>query len=233
MLLNEEILKYYTGLFFSIIALILLSTACASNMTMQTAKALPAGVFQICGAVGLLYDESGVPSQYSGRPDRDGISFLPNLWFLSRYGLGGGCDIGLNIVPYALEGNFKFQFFNSGNFYLASGIGSYYGYRPDLVDPEPGVHSWDIILPLYVSYDITTGYALYGAAKYINRYLYTKDDYNQNINRSARRHLVSFTGGFRISLVENKSFMTEICVNRDIGIRYYSAQLNAGIAKEF
>lgn len=230
-------MKHYICLTFSIIALMVLNTACVSNMTMQTAKVLSEGELRIGGAVGLLYDRNALLPQFRGRPDKEkenkeNLKFpIINPWFLSRYGLGGGCDIGLNLAPYAVEGNFKFQFYNSGDFYLATGIGSYYGYAPDVSDPLPGIHSFDIILPLYVSVDITADYSIYGAAKYLKRYVYTERD-DQITRGLAKRHLVSITLGNMISINEWSSFMLEICINSDLGINYYNAQINAGASTE-
>lgn len=232
-------MNIYGKLSVVIVGMALVCSACVSNMTMQTAEVLPQGKFLSGGAVVLLRDENGVLSQYSGDPEKEldadddkRKQTIVNPWLMTRYGLGSGCDIGLNVSAYAIEGNFKIQMLNAGDFFLASGIGLYYGYRPDLIDPEPGVHSLDIIFPAFISYNVTDFYALYGSVKYTSRNLYSKRE-SQYIDGYVRRHVVSLTLGNRLKIFENNSLMFEVCINRDLGIKYYTGQISAGAAREF
>ncbi len=225
--------------------LTLLNISCISNLTMQTAEVLPKGVSSTGGAVVISPDGRGVISQYTGRPDiyeqeykknnnsESENPYIQPPWFIVRYGLGDGFDIGSNISLYAVEGYFKYQFFNSGDFFLATGINSYYGYRPNIIDGnEPGIHSFDMIFPLYVSYNILPKYAVYGSGKYTLRNTYSKieeDYYNDN----SPRHLMSVTLGNKIMNSNNYSIMFELCVIKDLGINFYSTQVNVGITDEY
>ncbi len=230
--------------FFYFVLIIISVTGCASNLTMQTAKALPEGVLSVGGAVALASNRNLIISQYNGRPDIESKKddspegepvILP--WFMLGYGLGSGFDISLNLTPYALEGGFKYQILNVGDFFLASGVKTYYGYLPDIIDGnEPGIHSFDVILPLYLSYDLTSKYSVYGSVKYIFRNIHTSrgdeyliDDHPEN----SPRHLLSGTLGNKFRNSTNSSIMLELCVNKDLGINYYSAQFNMGATKEY
>ena len=230
-------------LFYFSAALIILTTSCASNLTMQTAKVLPEGVISTGGAVAISPNGRELISQYSDKPDKyeqdykndyNGESVerpTVNPWFMMKYGLGGSCDIGLNISPNALEGDFKYQAINYENLFLALGIISHYGYAPDVSDDEPGIHSFDIILPLYISYDFTSRYAVYGAGKYIIRNIYSKRDDVYTVD--SPRYLVSGTLGNKIKYTDSDSVLFELCVNKDLGINFYSAQFNVGATQEY
>lgn len=213
-----------------------LSASCASNLTMQTAKILPEGTLSIGGAAGMATNNNMISSQYNGRPDieneRDEFIFAFLPWFMMSYGMGSGFDISLYLTYYAVEGGFKYQILNVGDFFLASGFKSYYGYLPDIIDEsEPGIHSFDAIFPIYLSYDLNSCYAVYGSCRYIIRNIYSKREnvYTEN----SPRHLVSATLGNKIMNKDNYSIMFELSVNKDLGIDFYSTQFNVGGTQEY
>jgi hypothetical protein len=234
MLIKNRLLTFHRIFHISIIILStsFFMTGCSSNNTLQTAKVLPENTMLVGGAAQFYPNGYVIHSQYSNKigPGYHGPgSAYGSLWALIRKGLGYNMDIGLNLSVYSLELNYKYQVLNLGNYYLATGIGSYYGYKPDIIDGGPGDHSLDIILPIYMSYDVSKRYSVYTSGKYIIRNIYSKYQDRKHV----RRYLVSGALGNKIMITDNYSLLFEGALSKVIGIQQYSFQANTGVCKEF
>jgi hypothetical protein len=203
---------------------------------MQTAKVLPEGESSAVGAFALSPNGRVMQSQYTGRPDKNGEQFgtykSPTVspWYMLKYGLGYGADAGIGISLFSVESNVKFQVLNIGNYYMATGAGLFFGLMPNTAD-DGDIYSSDLIFPVYMSYDISSKYSVYGAGKFIIRNLHSSANYEGSDN--SPRYLLSGTIGNKIDIIDDNKLLFEVCLSKDLGVKYYSGQFNIGVSREY
>ncbi len=142
--------------------LLLLLCHCASVSTMQTAEVLPVGESSHAVGVGTYSSDDFVGG--------DDIS-LPLIEYAYRRGMWDDIDVGLKLALIgSITADMKYNFLKSGDFAMATGLGlGYLNFESESMSVTQKVTIIDLILPLYVSYNVAKMTSLYTAAKYIFR----------------------------------------------------------------
>lgn len=141
-------------------------TGCASVSTLQTGRVLKKG--EDYHSVGL--------AMYSSDDFIGGESIsLPLVEYTYRRGFAEKLDFGvrLTLIGSAVA-DVKYNLINGENFALATGLGvGYLSFTSTFSGQETKSNIIDFIAPLYLSYDLSSLFTVYGAGKYMYRLITT------------------------------------------------------------
>jgi len=167
-----------------VLTLTLTFTGCLSMTSLQTAKTMPRNTSQLQGAIG-VYNSPTLDEEVDG----DNIRAL----FLEagfRYGYRDNLEVGGKMtiaIPPSFAADMKYNLINREKFALAIGAGvgfMNYDFTGEGFisssdsettvsviddDDEATIFMLDVVIPLYISYDVTESFALYTSPKYISR----------------------------------------------------------------
>jgi hypothetical protein len=148
-------------------AVALLATGCVSMSSLQTARTLEKNKSQQTLGGGLYTSESLVDDKDLGR-----IS-LPYLEYSYRQGLSDKIDAGIKITnSFTLMADGKYQLVDGEQFALAAGLGvGYFSVSQTSGDEKFESTLIDVMVPLYLSYDVTKSFTPYLSPKYIARFV--------------------------------------------------------------
>jgi hypothetical protein len=137
---------------------------CVSVSTLQTARVLEKDDW---------YQSLGLAFYNSDDFLDQGIISIPLLEYTYRLGIWKNIDVGAKITNIGgLEGDLKYNLIDSDHFAMATGFGiGYFTFTSTVGTVETQSTIIDLILPVYLSYDVGEKVTLYSAAKYIFRSL--------------------------------------------------------------
>jgi hypothetical protein len=140
------------------------SVGCVSMSTLQTARTLAPDQSQQSFGGGVYNSKLK-----SGSVTLD--SNLPYMEYAYRRGFFKDFDAGLKLtIIGAYQADVKYQLLDANNFVLAVGGGlAYMEYKVSSGGTDTNVKYIDAILPLYMSYDFNSSFAMYLSPKYILR----------------------------------------------------------------
>lgn len=169
---------------------------CVSFSTVQTARTMAPGQVQVAvgaGSVGLSSRSQDVSFDSNGNEVKGPVSTetasIPEIEMGGRLGLMPGLDVGVKLsLPLNLMSDVKFQFVDSGPF--AAAVGAGIGYQEFSVNEE-SIKTIDVVVPLYLSYDLTRWLTLYASPKYFLRNVTTG-------SKAENLHLAGATGGIKL-----------------------------------
>ena len=169
-------LKKISTLIILMFTLHLLS-ACTSISTLQTAKTLKPGKSRHLIAIGVM----GAKMNDDGSNKFSGVSIdsgekteLLAPEYNYRRGVSENIDFGLKVTGLSsYGGDLKYQFLKSEKFNMATGLGLH-ATSKSFPGPSANIntevsHILDYSLPLYISYDYSPNFTIYGAPKFIYR----------------------------------------------------------------
>ena len=209
-------------------ALVVAASGCLNASTLQTARVLPPGDHQAIVGGGM--------TTFPGTTDAlvKALAELPYGEIGYRVGLLDGLDVGAHATLLGTGGvDGKWQFVDEGPLAVATGLNV--GYMQMSVTssataeekPASGEEKteakWtllDVVLPLYVSYDIGSHLAVYAAPKYLLRAVIADSGGNT-------QHNVGSTVG--IKLGDGSGLMLESTFMRNLTESYNMLQFNAAI----
>ncbi len=146
------------------IAVALLATGCFSTSNFHTAETLKKGESSLgfgWGVTAIDKLEAVTPEGESTSTDSDDLPSLPNLIpdTMLRFGLGDNMDWGVKIFFIGAQLDFKYRLLHTGG--LSVSVDPTVGYaRPFMV-----IEQFNLALPLQVSYRVSPGFLIYGAAQ--------------------------------------------------------------------
>lgn len=200
--------------------LALAASGCLNASTLQTARALPPGDHQALVGGGM--------TTFPGAPDDIGkaLASLPYGEVGYRVGLLDGLEVGAHVTLLGTGGvDGKWQFVDEGPLAIATGLGI--GYlettatsSSDGVEKKSKSTLIDAVLPLYISYDIGSHLAVYGAPKYLLRAVVADSG-------SQAWHNVGAT--FGVKLGDGFGLLAESTFLRNLSESYNQLQFNAAI----
>ncbi len=215
-------------------------TGCVSNFTLQTAKAIPEGQLDI----GMIMATTTNRAAYDMQNEHDENSHSPFIPFTEipentlpsgRLGLGHKIDAALILNPYPFQnlpieigGDIKYQFFNAGNFYSASGLGFFYmnNYKDIVDDNQHG----ELFLPVYVSYNLFDKFNVYGAVKGVYRFRRNEVFEDGSWKKKNRyTQLVNYTVGYMRKTDSGNTVFIETAYQYEFQTKFSSYQVNYGI----
>ena len=180
------------------------STACFSASTLQTARALKVGEHRVLVGAGMV----GGPLITDGDkgPEPSDAVLWDGAFPYVEVGVRGGVAENLELGgKWSALGGFgvdaKYQFLDRDRFAAAVGVGA----NLRLIDTKgfdiyPTATRFDVQVPLYLSYDFSKNFSLYGAPRYL---FSVGSAYSSNSDASDRRitellHLVGSSAGIRV-----------------------------------
>lgn len=181
-----EKIQVKAGVLFISLVICFIYSACATNYTMQSAEVLNKNEYAIgvfCSSTtreildyttfnGLeeynkgSEDYNKYHDEFNDASGDERLGDGPLMFF--RYGIGYNTDIGIVMAClfYNVRVDVKHQFVSYSNLCLSSGIGLEYHELPDLIYNDPSQKYIDLILPVYLSYDLSKFFAVYSAYAY-------------------------------------------------------------------
>lgn len=143
-------------------ALVLLLSGCASFTTFQTARVVPVNSYRLFFDVGYL-NSSQVNNSF-----RDGQKQYFLVEAGGRAGVAKYLDMGLKLaLPGTVAWDAKYQFIQWGGLALSLGLGADYLNLP--LSGSRKTHVFGVMVPVYLSMDLTQWLGLYASAKYLWR----------------------------------------------------------------
>lgn len=206
---------------FLVAVLVVAASGCLNASTLQTARVLPPGDHQAIVGGGM--------TTFPGTTDAlvKALAELPYGEIGYRVGLLDGIDVGAHATLIGTGGvDGKWQFVDLGPLAVATGlnVGYLQSSSSTSTDNEETVEIkatlLDIVLPLYVSYDIGSHLAVYSAPKYLLRALIADKGSNA-------QHNVGATIG--VKLGDGFGLMAESTFMRNLTESYNMLQFNAAI----
>lgn len=226
----------------SLLALLVVSAGCMNASTLQTARVLPPGDQQALVGGGM--------TTLPGAPESLGkaLASLPYGEIGYRYGLLDSVDVGAHVTLLGTGGlDAKWQFFDRGPLAMATGLnigymtisassssssdattgtgtttGTTTGTSSDSsTASEAKTTLIDVVLPLYVSYDVGSHLTAYGAPKYLLRAVMSDS------GGGGAEHMLGTTAG--IKLGDSFGMMLESTFMRNLSSAYNLLQYNIAI----
>jgi hypothetical protein len=141
-----------------------ISMGCVSMSSIQTARTLPAETSQQSVGGGVYNSEMTIG-------DNTVTTNLPYIEYSYRRGLTENWDAGLKLTFIgAYAADTKYQIFANDQWAFSAGAGlGYMSYKISSGGSDEEVKFIDIMLPFYLSYDISKSWAVYLSPKYISR----------------------------------------------------------------
>lgn len=143
---------------------LLTATGCVSMSSLQTARTLEEGQTQQSFGGGVYNSKSKI-----GEVETD--TNLPYVEYAYRRGFAKDFDAGLKLTflgAYGIDG--KYQIYADQNWAFSAGLGlGYLSYKVSAGGEDQEVKYIDVMLPLYLSYDVSPGFSVYTSPKYISR----------------------------------------------------------------
>lgn len=189
----QTILGRKTSLLF-MLALATVATGCVNMSTLQTARTVPVGEYELISGGG--YYLSPILSEVSASTENSEnevkLVGVPYLEIGGRVGMVDYLDLGLKItIPGTIALDVKYQFLDLDGFAMAVGGGiGYLHYETTSHDTKFTNEIIDLMLPLFISYHFNEAFAVYGSPKYVMRVHLTGD--------ADPSQLLGAGGGFRI-----------------------------------
>lgn len=202
-------------------ALLVALSGCLNASTLQTARVLPPGDHQALLGGGM--------TTFPGSPDdlASALASLPYGEIGYRVGLVDGLEVGAHATLLGTGGvDGKWQFVDEGPLAVATGLGVGYLQSTSSSSTEGEEKTevkatlLDVVLPIYVSYDIGSHLAVYAAPKYLLRAVIADSG-------SSAWHNVGSSIG--IKLGDGAGVMLESTFMRNLSESYNMLQFNAAI----
>ena len=204
--------RYFVGY----VAMLLVLANCASLSTMQTARVLEKGESE--HALGLGFYNS---DDFLGGDD---IS-IPVLEYQYRRGIWNNFDAGIkltNLGSLVLDG--KYNLVNGQKWALATGLGlGYLDFESTVGNVTAKSTIIDVMLPLYLSYDVGVMTSFYGAAKYVLRSISTSGG---TITGGGDGSLISGSLGLKVG--KTSGALLEASLVSGLDNDFAGTQFNAG-----
>ncbi len=192
------------------------SSACLNVSTLQTARALKVGEHRVLVGAGMvggpLITNGDISPSASDAVLWDGA--FPYVEVGVRGGVAENLELGGKWTALAGFGvDAKYQFLDRDKFAAAVGVGA----NLRLIDTKsfdiyPSASHFDVQVPLYLSYDFSKDFSLYGAPRYL---FSVGSAHNSNRDAGGNRitellHLVGSSAGFRVG--DSWGFFGEVSV---------------------
>lgn len=206
--------------------LIALSAGCVNISTLQTARALEPGKQQILVGGG-FYASPSVNASASAATGNNESLALPYLELGYRRGIVDRLELGAKVtVPGTVGFDGKYQLASAGKFAVAAGLGGgYLKLSTGSGDSQTSTQLIDVMVPVYVSYDVASAFAVYASPKYVLRFASSTDD--MGMTSSATSHLAGGTAGVRVG--ERFGVYLEASYLKDISSSFDSFQVNGSL----
>lgn len=207
------------------LVLLVVVTGCVNMSTLQTAKTLAPNKQQILVGGG-YYASPQLDKAASSSTGTDTQLKLPYMELGYRRGVIEHLDLGAKVtVPGTAGVDAKYQLVDGGKFAVAAGLGAYYL----SIESGDGMDKTsskvvDLIVPVYVSYDIASPLAVYASPKYALRIAQSQDSMGSS---SGLGQLVGATGGLRLG--SRAGLYLETTYMRDLTSDFKMFQVNGAL----
>lgn len=208
------------------LTLIIGITGCVNTSALQTARALEPGQQRILVGGG-FYASPSVNASTSETSGEDVSLSLPYIELGYRRGIVDRFELGAKItVPGTVGLDGKYQLVNAGKLAFAAGLGAgYLKISSGSDESEVSTQLIDVTVPLYVSYDLASAFAVYASPKYVLRFASSSDA--SGMSSSATSSLAGATAGIRIG--NRKGIFLETSYLKDISSTFDSFQVNGSL----
>jgi hypothetical protein len=176
---------------------------------------------------GGFYASPSLDASASEADEDDTSLALPYLELGYRRGLAEHLELGAKVtVPGTIGLDGKYQLLDAGDFAVAAGLGfGYLSISSGSGEDEVSTQVIDAIVPVYVSYDLASYFAVYASPKLVLRYASSTDD--GSMSTSAFESLAGGTAGFRLG--NRRGVYLEASYLKDISSTFDSFQVNGSI----